>query len=98
VGAQARGPRVKGYLEVSAVKGRLSRLEGRMRGGRCSECGLVPDGPGYIVFIDDGSPAEGFPDDPDERCSRCGRWLWFVIKVVYDSPADSEGGGGYRWP
>ena len=39
-----------------------------MQGGRCPECGLTPDGPGRIVLIgDDGTPAEGFPDDPEER-------------------------------
>jgi hypothetical protein len=59
-------------------------------GGRCPECGLPPDGPGRIVLIDDGTPAEGFPNDPYERCSRCGRQLWCVIGIVYD---DDEGGG-----
>ena len=69
---------------MSFIKGRLRRLEGRMQGGRCPECGLTPDGgPGRIVLIDDGRPAEGFPDDPEERCSRCGRYLWCVIRLVY---------------
>ena len=49
---------------MSYIKGRLRRLEGRMQGGRCPEYGLTPDGPGHIVLIDDGRPAEGFPDDP----------------------------------
>ena len=40
--------------------------------GRCPECGLPPDGPGRMVLIDDGTPAEGFPDDPGERCERAG--------------------------
>jgi hypothetical protein len=75
---------------VSFIKDRLRRLEGRMQGGRCPECGLTPDGPGRMVLIDDGTPAEGFPDDPGERCSRCGRPLWCVIRIVYD---DAEGGG-----
>jgi hypothetical protein len=70
-----------------------------MQEGRCRECGLTPDGPGRIILIDDGTPAEGFPDDPAERCERCGRYLWCVIKVVYDGAGgDAEGGGGYRWP
>ena len=72
---------------------RLEKLEAsacRAASGRCRECGLPPDGPGRIVLIDDGTPAEGFPDDPEERCSRCGRPLWCVLRIVYD---DTEGGG-----
>jgi ribosomal protein L37E len=61
-----------------------------MQRGRCSECGLTPEEPGRIALIDDGTPAEGFPEDPEERCSRCGRYLWCVIRIVYD---DAEGGG-----
>ena len=68
---------------MSYIKGRLRRLEGRMQGGRCPECGLTPDGPGRLALIDDGTPAEGFPDDPEERCSRCGRPLWCVINIIY---------------
>jgi hypothetical protein len=76
---------------VSFIKGRLRRLEGRMQGGRCPECGaLSPDEPGRIVLIDDGTPAEGFPDDPEERCSRCDRPLWTVVNIIY---GDEEGGG-----
>jgi hypothetical protein len=41
----------------------LRQLERRGRGS-CQECGLPPDGPGRMVLIDDGTPAEGFPDDP----------------------------------
>ena len=73
---------------MSFINGRLRRLEGRMQGGRCPECGLTPDGPGRIVLIDDGTPAEGFPDDPEERCSRCGRPLWCVIRLVYDEEGE----------
>jgi hypothetical protein len=64
--------------------GRPRRLEERMRGGGCDSCGLPPNGHGRIVLIDDGTPAEGFPDDPGERCSRCDRPLWCVIRLVYD--------------
>ena len=39
-----------------------------MQGGRCPECGLTPEGPGHFALIDDGTPAEGFPDDPGECC------------------------------
>ncbi len=65
----------------------LRRLE--RRGPRsCPECDLSPDEPGRIVVIDDGTPAESFPDDPEERCERCGRPLWCVIKVVYDEEGE----------
>ncbi len=74
---------------MSFIKGRLRRLEGRMQGGgRCPECGLPPDGPGRIAVIDDGTPAEGFPDDPGERCERCGRPLWCVVRVVYSEEGE----------
>jgi hypothetical protein len=65
---------------------RLERLEASARSGpsgRCPECGLQPHGPGRIVLIDGGRPAEGFPDDPGECCSRCGRPLWCVVRLVY---------------
>ena len=69
----------------------LRRLEGRMQGGRCPECGLTPEESGHFALIDDGTPAEGFPDDPGERCSRCDRPLWTVLNIIYD---EEEGGGG----
>lgn len=75
-----------------SLESRLRRLEDRRYGGRCPECGLPPDGPGRIVLVDDGSPREGFPDDLGERCGRCGRRLWCVIEVVYDS-SGGEGEG-----
>ena len=65
----------------------LRRLE--RRGPRpCPECALPPDGPGRMVLIDDGTPAEGFPDDPEERCERCGRPLWCVVQIVYDEEGE----------
>ncbi|HET6662547.1 MAG TPA: hypothetical protein VFH16_21775 [Rubrobacter sp.] len=73
---------------MSFIKGRLRRLEGSMQGGRCPECGLPPDGPGRIVLIDDGTPTEGFPDDPGERCERCERPLWCVIRLVYEEEGE----------
>ena len=65
------------------ISSRLEKLEASARSGpsgRCPECGLSPDGPGRIVLIDDGTPAEGFP----------GRPLWCVVRLVYSE----EGGGG----
>jgi hypothetical protein len=64
-----------------------------MQGGRCRECGLSPDEPGRIALIDHDTPAEGFPDDPAERCERCDRLLWCVIRLVYDE----EGRGDTYW-
>jgi hypothetical protein len=75
---------------VSSIERRLRHLEERSRGGRCRRCKLPPDGPGRIVLIDDGTPAEGFPDDPAERCSLCDRPLWCVIRLVYHEKG--EGG------
>jgi hypothetical protein len=73
------------------VSSRLARLEAFARSGpsgRCPECGLPPEEPGRIVVMDDGTPAEGFPDDPGERCSRCGRPLWCVINIRYSEEGE----------
>ena len=73
---------------MSSIERRLSRLEKeRVRHSPCPECGLT-DGPGRIALIDDGTPAEDFPDDPGERCERCGRRLWCVLMVVYDEEGE----------
>ena len=80
-------------MSRSNVSSRLEKLEASAHGGpsgRCQECGLPPDGPGRIVVYEDGTPAEGFPDDPAERCSRCDRPLWYVIHVLYGE--EREGG------
>jgi hypothetical protein len=72
---------------VSFKRRRLRNLE--RRGPRpCPECGLSPEEQGPIALIDDGTPAEGFPDDPEERCERCGRPLWCVIRLVYDEEGE----------
>jgi ribosomal protein L37E len=76
---------------MNFIKRRLTHLEEHIRGGLCQKCGLPPDGPGRIVVFEDGTPAEGFPDDPGERCERCGRYLWCVVRIVY-----SEEGEGAR--
>ena len=84
---------------MGSINSRLRRLEERKRGGPCPECNLPPDGPGYIVLIDEEQPEKSFQGDPEERCGRCGRLLYQVIRAVYDPPAgEEEGGGGYRWP
>ena len=63
------------------VSSRLERLEASARSGpsgRCPECGLSPEEPGRIALIHDGTPAEGFPDDPGSAVAaaggRCGAW------------------------
>jgi ribosomal protein S14 len=80
---------------VSFINSRLRRIESAARRSyRCPECGHLPDGPGYSVLMNEARPEESFKGDPDERCVRCGRHLYFVIRVVHDSPDDAEGGGG----
>ena len=61
---------------MSALKGRLRRLEEAARGGACAVCGLPPGGPNYTV--DRGEP---MPENPEEECPRCGRCLWWVWEV-----------------
>jgi hypothetical protein len=57
-----------------SIESRLRRLEERRSAGRCQECGLLPDGQGYIVLIDEEDREESFQGAPDERCKRCGRF------------------------
>jgi hypothetical protein len=71
---------------MNFIKGRLKRLE--ERGGRCPECGLKPDDPGRIVYTGEGAPGEGFQGDPEERCTRCWRFLYTVIEVVYEDEGE----------
>jgi len=80
-----------------SLKGRLRRLEERSRGGDCPECGFPPDAQGRTVLIDEERPEESFDGDPDERCSRCGRYLWCVIRVVYGSEDERRDDVIY-WP
>ncbi len=86
---------------MSHTKGRIRRLEAAMRGGPCAECKLSLGGPGYIVLAEgkDASPRdrEGNPVDPDERCRGCGRFLWFVIRVVHED-APPAVAAAERWP
>ncbi len=77
---------------MSFTRSRLRKIEGAARGGPCPECNLHPDGPGYIV-LEDGEEA---PKDTDERCPSCGRFLWFVIRGVYEPEGGTE--GDLQWP
>ena len=80
---------------MSFNRSRLSRIEQTARGGPCPECKLKPDGPGYIVLEE----GEETSKDPDERCPGCGRFLWFIIRVVYeDRPEEAAEEGEARWP
>ena len=72
------------------MRGRLRRLEAASRRARCPECELPPDDPGYIVYRE----GEERPKGADERCTRCGRRLRFLIKVVYGPEKAHEGGRG----
>jgi hypothetical protein len=81
---------------VGSIDSRLRRLEERGRGGICPECGFPPDSKGIIVLIDEEDSERSFQGDPDERCPRCGRFLYTVIEVGFGSPVGEEGGGGRR--
>jgi hypothetical protein len=76
---------------VSSIEGRLRRLE--ERDDSCPECGLTPGGHGRITVINEQLPGESFAGDPDERCARCGRSLYTVLRVVY---GDEGGGASYE--
>ncbi len=78
---------------MNSLNSRLRRLEEARRDGLCPECKLSPDGPGYVVYKE----GEEAPKDPDERCPSCGRFLWFVIRVVY-GPEENAEEGDLRWP
>jgi hypothetical protein len=79
---------------VGSIDSRLRRLEDR--GHRCPECGLTPDERREMAVVYEEEPERSFQGDPDERCESCGRPLYTVLRVIYDSPADEEGGGAYR--
>ncbi len=75
---------------MGSSRNRLRRLE---HAAGCPECALPvsgESGASRIVVLYEDSPEEGLPDDPEERCGSCGRPLWTVLRVVYDSPATSE--------
>ncbi len=79
---------------MSFIKSRLGRLEKAAGEGPCPECGFPPDGPRKIAVINEERPEKSFAGDPDERCKRCGRFLYAVLRVVYDAPAPTRGEGG----
>jgi hypothetical protein len=79
---------------MGSIDSRLKRLEEQGRGGVCPECGFPPNSEGTIVLIDEEDHERSFKGDPNERCQRCGRLLYFVIEVVYGSPASEDAGGG----
>jgi hypothetical protein len=72
---------------VGSINDRLRRLEDSEAGNRCPECGLAPDERRKIAAVYPDEPGKGFQGDPHEKCSRCGRPLYTVLRVV------REGGG-----
>jgi hypothetical protein len=73
------------------ISSRLEKLEASARSGpsgRCPECGLPPHGPGHIVLFGEAAPRQTLPDDLGERCSRCDRPLWCVVRLVYDEEGE----------
>lgn len=56
-----------------SIRGRLQKLEAAAGGLPCASCGLLPTGPGFIVY--------GKLEGP-ETCASCGRPLYFVVEVV----------------
>lgn len=83
---------------MSFFGSRLKRLEEKAGGTLTCEACRYPPGTGGIIVL----WTEERPYDPQERCSGCGRYLWVVIKVVYDDSLGSseaeEGEGDSYWP
>ena len=75
---------------MSFIKSRLRCLEEHIRGGRCQECGLSPDERRKIAVVYEEDPERSFQGDPDERCGSCGRYLWCVLRVVYEDTEDND--------
>jgi hypothetical protein len=77
---------------VSSIDNRLRRLE--ESGDSCPGCGLSAAArrPIAVVYPDDSDKV--FDGDPHEVCAACGESLYTVLRVVYDSTANEEGGGG----
>jgi hypothetical protein len=73
---------------MGSIEARLRRLEESGRGGPCPECGLRPESPKPIAVINEAHPDKSFDGDPGERCTRCGRSLYTVLRVVYDEEGE----------
>ena len=82
-----------GNRTVGSIDSRLKRLEGHDT--RCPECSLTPSEHGrpVAVYPSEAEPDKGFKGDTSERCGRCGRFLYTVIRVVRDPPTLHEGEG-----
>lgn len=74
------------------LQDRLRKLESRSESRRCVECGLPPDGPGFIVISDEGRRRE------QEWCAKCGRPLYCIIEVVYEDEVRGPGEEVLSWP
>jgi ribosomal protein L37E len=69
---------------VGSIDSRLRRLEDSEAGNRCPACGLASDEHRPIAAVYAEEPDKGFRGDTDERCGRCGRNLYTVLRVVRD--------------
>lgn len=67
---------------MGSIENRLARLEGQ--GQPCPKCSLSTDDRRPIAVINEEHPDKSFDGDPYERCARCGRPLYTVLRVVYD--------------
>ncbi len=67
---------------MGSIDSRLARLE--ERGNRCPECGLAPSEHGRPVAVYPDEPDRGFRGNTSERCGRCGRSLYTVIRAVHE--------------
>jgi hypothetical protein len=73
------------------VSSRLERLEASARigpSGRCPECDLAPGERRPLAVIDEEHPDKGFGGDPHERCERCARPLYTVVRLVYEEEGE----------
>ena len=69
---------------MGSIDSRLRRLEDSEAGNRCPACLLASDERRPIAAVYPEEPDKGFQGDTDERCERCGRNLYTVLRVVRD--------------